>query len=202
LAAGGYGSLSGLGTYITGFSVIDIDASADWALSGDASASTLVNDGTLFITNGDLLVIGSVSGHGAIDIGLGGVAEFTSGAPKDQTILFLDGTGTLDIESPQGFSARIEGFQDGDVIDLVGIADRRLHYTYAKGTLTLREAGNTVATLSFAGHYTSADFQLSDDGNGGTLISLVAPDAIGASRADLLSPFASAAEQFWLLKAT
>jgi hypothetical protein len=202
LAAGGYGSLSGLGTYITGFSVIDIDASADWALSGDASASTLVNDGTLFITNGDLLVIGSVSGHGAIDIGLGGVAEFTSGAPKDQTILFLDGTGTLDIESPQGFSARIEGFQDGDVIDLVGIADRRLHYTYAKGTLTLREAGNTVATLSFAGHYTSADFQLSNDGNGGTLISLAAPDALGASRADLLSPFASAAEQFWLLKAT
>ena len=43
--------------------------------------------------------------------------------------------------------------------------------------MKLTEAGHSVAVLSFAGHYTKAEFQLNSDGNGGTDITLAASAA-------------------------
>jgi hypothetical protein len=176
LAAGGYGGLYGLGTYFTGFSNIYVDAGAVWSLSGYVNGSAVTNAGTMLVDNGNAMVFGAVGGQGVIEVGSNGVAEFTAAVAKTQTFVFTDAYGALQLTDPKKFEARIDGFQPGDVIDLIDI--KAASDTYKDGKLTLTDAaGKTVAVLTFEGHYTAADFALSGDGNHGTDITVSAPTA-------------------------
>ena len=185
-AAPSVGTLAGIGSSFVNFGTLVVDPGASWEASGDGSAYPFLNDGTIIVANGivstgEALALGTVGAdpgqHGVVQVGAGGVVDFT-GAAAGQTLVFTDAYGTLQLNDPGAFAARISGFQAGDVIDLVDVGAN--HFIYSKGKLKLTEAGHTVAVLSFAGHYTKADFQLSADGNGGTLVTFAAPAAASA----------------------
>lgn len=53
--------------------------------------------------------------------------------------------------------------------------------SYANGTLTVRDTAGHVAHIKFAGGYALSNFQLSDDGAGGTLVK----DPLRASPANI-----------------
>ena len=92
------------------------------------------------------------------------------------------------LDNPTAYTGQIFGFtgtspQNSDVIDLKGIAfDAGTSWTYGDnagsdtgGTLTIYETTNGTTTavdsITFAnGDYTTANFILTSDGSGGTLI--------------------------------
>ena len=94
-----------------------------------------------------------------------------------------DTYGKLVIDHAASYTGAISNFTgtntQSDAIDLKDIAfDSGISFTYQDnsgantgGTLSIRESGHTVDTITFAnGDYTTTSFTLSSDGHGGTLI--------------------------------
>jgi hypothetical protein len=117
-----------------------------------------------------MVVNGRVSGVGAVEIGQAGVLDLLHGAVKGQTVDFLAGTGRLDLQAASSFDGAIAGFRVGDRIDLVDTPADSL--AFRQGVLTVRDGGSRVASLHFAGSYSTASFVLSSDHHGGSLIGL------------------------------
>ena len=118
-----------------------------------------------------------------------GYLHFDSGAPVQGDINFLDGNGLLDLDDNpvtqsdavfKPLQATINHFQAGDKILLNGYVDAA-SYSYDPNShiLSLSSGGNVVAQLTFAGAYTTNDFQVSNfssvDGVGANSL---APDVI------------------------
>jgi FecR protein len=112
----------------------------------------------------------------------GGSLELSS-ASTDTVLFVNDSTisGTLVLDNPAGFTGQISGFTGtsatSDAIDLKGLAfDSAMQWVYTEnsagtgGSLTISEGSTTVDTLNFAGNYTTANFNVQSDGNGGTLV--------------------------------
>jgi hypothetical protein len=215
LAAGSAaGTLSGLGTSFTGFDAITVDAGAKWRLSGDASLIGFTNDGVIVIEHRDDLVLGPVGedagAHGVIDLASHGIAEFDGAVATGQKFVFKDATGTVLLDDPKAFRATIAGFRAGDVIDITG--EKADGVVCANGKLQVTEHGKTVADLRLAGNFTTSEFVLASDGNGGTDITLAAPGryeafagAAGVAAAvGLQSEFSSSAiaqsNDFWVVR--
>ncbi len=137
------GTLTGLGTSITGFDNVMVKDTAAWTLANGTSLSA----GTTLTDNGSLTFAGSVTGPGT---------------------LVLGSYGALTLDSPKAFAATIHGFAANDKIDLVKLLPTSA--SFANGTLTLLHGTATVGTLAFAGSYTTADFTLASDFSGGTEI--------------------------------
>jgi len=139
------GTLSGLGTTITGFDFIEEAANAHWTITGPVGG-----EGALVIGAGATLQL-----DGAVTIP--GI-EFASGAPE-----------TLKLEAPTQTASIFTGFAAGDTIDLAGLKATSLNYS--QGTLTLFNANNAVVdTIQLDGTYTNASFELQPRGTGTDLI--------------------------------
>jgi len=101
------------------------------------------------------------------------------------SIQFVTGTGYeftgpeyLVLDQPSLVSGTITGFGANsgpsagvDHIDLVGLASTSCNY--AGQTLTIYDGTKAVDQLSFAGSYSTLNFQDTSDQNGGSLISFV-----------------------------
>jgi autotransporter passenger strand-loop-strand repeat protein len=84
----------------------------------------------------------------------------------------FNGSGQLTLDADT-LGATIKGFAATDQIDLAGLGfSAGAKETFAGSTLTVASGANHVA-LSFAGSYTNADFAVSNDGAGGTLVKFV-----------------------------
>jgi len=84
---------------------------------------------------------------------------------------FLTTSGLMDLTAPLGFAGTVAGFGTGDTIDLINTAETS--FNFAAGVLTVKNGTAVVASLKFAGTYTTADFALTTDNNGGHLITFV-----------------------------
>ena len=88
LAARKPGSLAGLGTSFQSFGTIEIDPKAVWRLSGDASASTLVNDGKIIVGANQTMVFGTLDEdtgrHGIVNLVGSAAAEFKEAVDKGE----------------------------------------------------------------------------------------------------------------------
>lgn len=153
----------------------------DWGTALD----TTINGGNQYVwgsATGTIILAGVQHvGSGGIasdtTIDSGGVAYIhTGGAAHDVT---FDGpNATLALDQAAAFSGTISGWEDGDAIDLGDILFNEGSTTLAYvanqdntgGTLTVSD-GIQIASLALLGQYTAADFALSWDGHGGTLIS-------------------------------
>ena len=84
------------------------------------------------------------------------------------TVDFLKDNGLLDLQVPIDFKATIEGFVNGDRIDL--LKTPATGESFRSGVLTVQNGSATVAELHFTGSYTTDSFHLVSDSHGGTLI--------------------------------
>ena len=115
-----------------------------------------------------------VLGPGApVEIGTGATLELNE--PNSASIVFASSTGTLKLDQPSTFNGQISNFAGNgtlagsDHIDLVGISFASVQDSLTNGVLTVGD-GIHSAALNFNGSYVLANFKLSNDGSGGTLI--------------------------------
>ena len=149
--------------------------------------SDISNSGLIWAYGGDITINGTVTGTGGAMITGSSTLEFAAASSVNVTF-DGDGFGMLVLDNPTAYTGQIFGFtgtdvQHSDLIDLKGIAfDEGTTWTYyddtglnTGGTLTIYDTINGVTTavdsVSFGdGEYTTANFKLMSDGNGGTLI--------------------------------
>ncbi|MGC2415407.1 MAG: hypothetical protein WA459_22260, partial [Stellaceae bacterium] len=136
--------------------------------AGGTASGTIVDNG------GAETVHGRASG-GTIN---GGLVEVASGGTASGTVTIASG-GTLQLDALTGFTGAIKGFtgpNPPDRIDLRAIAftlgattERFAQTTSSSGTLTVTSGTHTVH-LTLLGVYTTSNFKLAIDGNGGTFV--------------------------------
>jgi beta-glucanase (GH16 family) len=120
---------------------------------------------------------------GASTIGIGAMLELA--AADSSSVTFQGSTGTLRLDHSSTFSGTLFNFtgngslSGSDQIDLRDIHYASAHYNYANGVLTVSDGSGDHASLSFSGSYTLANFEIANDGSGGTVVydppTLVAP---------------------------
>jgi hypothetical protein len=122
-----------------------------------------------------------VSSGGLLSGGLtlsGGTATISGSVSSSVTVTFVSAGGDLILKNPSTFAAEIGGFTlTTQEIDLLGYAYNSSTETRSwteaasntSGTLTVVD-GSKTATLNLLGSYSTANFTLSSDGAGGTLI--------------------------------
>jgi hypothetical protein len=181
-------------TIDTGSNVVINSGTLEATGSGGLIVDSDISDaGLIWANDGNITINGAVTGTGSALIN-GATLEFAAASSINVTFA-EDNFGTLVLDNPTAYTGQIFGFggpspQNSDAIDLKGITfDTGTSWTYfdnagsdTGGSLTIYEAinGATTAldTLTFAnGDYTTANFILTSDGNGGTLIADPPPDS-------------------------
>ena len=167
------GSLIRTGAGVTDVGVATINSGNVSVGSGRMEfLRAVTNTGTMSATGAgaSLWIDRAVSGTGDLNISGGGALHLLQGADHGQTVQFL-GAGSLDLNAPGVFAGVIAGFGAHDLIDLINTPATGA--TFASGVLTVHNGAATAASLHFAGNYTGANFHLSSDNHGGTLIHYV-----------------------------
>ena len=171
-----------------------IIASGGNALTIDTAANAIVNSGTLeavgsggldihsdisnfgllWANGGSITIDGDVSGTGSALIN--GAALFELGGAFGENVkLDTDANATLKIDHAADFSGTVVGFDDNDALDLADLAFDSTTLSYAAnssntgGTLTVSD-GTHTANIALLGQYMAADFVMSANGFGGTVI--------------------------------
>ena len=137
--------------------------------------SDIANFGLLWANGGSIAIDGDVSGTGSALIN--GAALFEVGGAFGQNFkLDADANATLKIDHAADFSGTVAGFDANDALDVADLAfDGNTTLSYAAnssntgGTLTVSD-GTHTANIALLGQYMAADFVMSADGFGGTLI--------------------------------
>lgn len=148
----------------------------------------IANAGAITASGGALDLAGSISGAGTLAIADNATLSLGGAVAAGQDVAFAIGTAivarTLDLTDFAAFSGTIGGFQDGDVIDIAGLAANGASLA-ASGRLTLTAENlatgtppASLGTLAFS-LLPGIGFALAADGAGGTEIiaALGAPDS-------------------------
>ena len=132
------------------------------------SGHVLANGGAL-VLNAPLLN-GAPVGNALIAAGSTLVAEQTVAVP----VQFLANTGTLALAQAKLMYGTIFGFTGSDAIDMLNVNPSGVALSYAPGSgggvLTVKTGAVTDATLRFHGTYVLANFSVTSNGHGGTLL--------------------------------
>ncbi|MBV8413091.1 MAG: VWD domain-containing protein, partial [Alphaproteobacteria bacterium] len=158
-------------------SSIDIDAGGVIAGAGTlsgllggsktAALANIDNDGTIAAVGGNLLVYGSVTGAGGLSLASGATMTFQAAVGSSQTLAFADGARAV-LDDPRAFSATIQGFGNGDTLDLA--STHATSATWSNGVLTLDGDPFGPIQLKMAGNFSPDGFSVQSDGLGGTLV--------------------------------
>jgi hypothetical protein len=150
--------------------VIDSNVDAGGTIEGTSGGEVTISAA---IDSGDEVLI---SGNGAIDLASGGSIA--------SAVTFSGTGGTLQVDSASDLvSGAISGFAAGDYIDARFMpftsdvmAQWQENTGGTAGTLTLSNGSGTSTTFNLNGDYLGSNFDVSEDGNGGTQIQL--PNAL------------------------
>jgi autotransporter passenger strand-loop-strand repeat protein len=157
-----------------------ISAGGETFVYGSATGSIVASGGVELVQAGGTLNGATLSG-GLIDIRSGSTAGTSQ-------INFTSAGGTLQLDDSQHFNGVISGFGVPGGIDLTDIAfsGATLGYTnnVNSGVLTITNGAN-VATIQVLGQYVQANFNLSNDGNGGVLVT--DPPVLGTTGSPFLT---------------
>ena len=171
--------------------------------SGSEALNDTINSGGAELVSGGAAVSGSVVESGGVEFVLnggvatdlidGGLVDVQAGGLAFAT--FTSNGGVVELDASQTFSGTIAGFASPagvtEAIDLRDIAftsATTVKFTEAanntSGTLTVLD-GTHTANLTLLGQYSTANFTLSSDGNGGTYIK--DPALVGSSVSPVLA---------------
>jgi autotransporter passenger strand-loop-strand repeat protein len=133
---------------------------------GGTASATTVSGGTEIVSSGASIVGATLSG---------GVLEIKAGGTAGSSTINIS-SGVLILDDSQHFSGSVAGLATSGVQN-VDLAD--IHFATANlvgysnsgtsGTLTVTD-GTHTALLNVIGTYTLTSFKMSNDGNGGTLL--------------------------------
>lgn len=154
------GNLSGTGTLTIG---------AGGALSGFGTVKegAIVDLGRISVTRGRMVCQGAITGPGTLSVGGGGQLLLGTEASSIRN-MFAAGGGTFTAAGAGNLAGTFLNWSTGDAIHLTGALFTS--ETFADGKLVLT-GPSASGTLSFAGSHSAADFVLTADGKGGTVIS-------------------------------
>ncbi|WP_223517512.1 beta strand repeat-containing protein, partial [Pseudomonas sp. GL-B-19] len=136
--------------------------------------SALVNSGSLWANDGNIIIHGDASGAGSATISGSAMLEF--GAASDQHVTFDSGAaGTLKLDVSAAFSGSVSGFVAGDRLDFGDVAfGANTQITYAAndtgtgGMLSVSD-GAHVTQVALNGQYAAAGLQANAEGSGSEL---------------------------------
>jgi hypothetical protein len=152
---------------------------------GTASGGQAISGGDVFVFAGGS-ALNLIAGSGGFDFVLAGAAvsgitmsggfiDVESGATATGTVAYAAG-GTLQLDEAKTYTLTISSFGVPGAIDFSAVAyvSGTTSATYTStsssgGTLSLTD-GTHTAQIALLGQYVTANFKLSDDGHGGTLI--------------------------------
>ena len=123
--------------------------------------------------------ISVIGDSGQIQIQTGG--SVTIGNSLDQNVFFTDNTGRLTLAQLSGFQesySGIFGFQQGNAIDLPGLAADGFGYDASSSILTLTQNGQPVGSFFVQTDDNQANFVLAPDGSGGSLVTYRQPNPL------------------------
>ena len=162
---------------------VAVESGADLEVRGAVSTVTVAQGAGLYVygTAEHVTVLGTQGVHAGgvvtdMTIGSGGTAFALAGASV-HNVTFAGADATLTFDRASDLSGSISGWQDGNHLDLSDIVfgEGTTTLAYAAnddstgGTLTVSDGAHTVS-LAMLGQYTAADFAISSDGHGGTMI--------------------------------
>jgi fibronectin-binding autotransporter adhesin len=158
---------------ITGGGTVHVIGEID-SIGCSSIEGPVVNDGSIEVTSGTLDINGPVTGCGTITIDVGATLEL-GGA--DAQVVRFDGCGSSELVIDSAGSVKeVQGFGISDELDLKAIAfDETTTVAYDSHThvLTVGDGeGHTVRLTLSDTDVSGAYFSASDDGQGGTLITL------------------------------
>jgi hypothetical protein len=132
------------------------------------------NSGTIEVSHGAVSSTLGIAGDGVLEVGASGTLSLLNGALVGQVVDFLPGAARVDLAHPLSFYGTFSNFGAGDRIDLTKPAGlSETGFSFADGALKIVDGTSVVADLHFAGPYSTADFHLTSDQNGGILISFI-----------------------------
>ncbi|WP_057395707.1 beta strand repeat-containing protein, partial [Pseudomonas fluorescens] len=136
--------------------------------------SALVNSGSLWANDGNVIIHGDARGAGNATISGSAMLEF--GAASDQHVTFDSGAaGTLRLDVSTAFSGSVSGFAAGDKLDFGDIAfGANTQITYAAndtgtGGLLIVNDGAHATQVALNGQYAAAGLQANTEGSGSEL---------------------------------
>ncbi|WP_095082316.1 VCBS domain-containing protein [Pseudomonas sp. Irchel s3h17] len=136
--------------------------------------SALVNSGSLWANDGNIIIHADASGAGSATISGSAMLEF--GAASDQNVTFDSGAaGTLKLDVSAAFSGSVSGFTVGDKLDFGDIAfGVNTQITYAAndtgtGGMLIVSDGAHVAQVALSDQYAAAGLQANAEGSGSEL---------------------------------
>jgi fibronectin-binding autotransporter adhesin len=143
--------------------------------SGTVTANAIYDSGHVLAQGGNLIVNAPLLGGNPVGNALvAGDGTLTANAAVTVPVQFLASTGTLALGQPGSMGGLIYGFTGDDAIDLVHVGTTGVSLSYApgagQGVLTVKSGTATAASLHFKGSYVTANFRVTTDGHGGTLI--------------------------------
>jgi hypothetical protein len=161
--------------YGTSESLKSIETVFHQDLNGDSVINTLST--VLDITGKVALTVNNLSQAATIEPG----AALELKGIGSGSITFMGATGTLILDHASQFTGTIFGLSgngdpsSSDLLDLMDISfgsGTRVLYSgdSSGGVLTISDAQNHSAHITLVGDYTHSTFNLSDDGNGGTMV--------------------------------
>lgn len=155
--------------------IVNAGGTQDVAVGGIATGTTL-NGGVQFVAgtaNGTVVDAG-----GQLYVGADGVAnnshlvsgfEYVTAGGTADGVDFAGSAATLLLDQASGLTGTVSNFEVGDMIDLLNMSVSA--FTFDGSTLTLATNSGTVA-YQFAGVQSGTELNVTDDGHGGTAISL------------------------------
>ncbi|MGC9268751.1 Hint domain-containing protein [Acidiphilium sp.] len=156
------GTLGNLEHEVSLFPTIALIGGAEWDFTGASSMTGQMvfnNDGTVVEGFGDALSVSStVTGTGTIELA-GGAVNFGNVVAAGQTIDFVSGESTLTFNESRLFSGTIDGFQNGDTIDVTGFGASQTVTGAANGNDFVLSDGAAPITIAFG---SSADTLVSE----------------------------------------
>jgi hypothetical protein len=138
-----------------------------------------VNNGLLYVDDGDIEIDDSVTGSGSAIIANAGTLFLGEGVVFGQNITFAIGAhGKLEITPQASVTGTVAGFAAGDSIHLILYGTTTVTYSAnignTSGTLGITD-GIHSTTITLAGSYVASGFHVVNDGDGIPLITYAEP---------------------------
>jgi autotransporter-associated beta strand protein len=183
-------TLTGASNYTGGTVILDGTLQLGDGGAGGSITGLVIDSSAFAINRSDIFTLaGAVGGSGAFQqLGTGGAI------PGNVTFAGVRGAATLRLDTGTSqLGGSIVGFAVGDSIDLAFVSfDPSLSAIWQEnasntgGVLSLVASGSTVAALNLSGQYTSADFSIASDGQGGASIAFANPPPADGTTAHMV----------------